>query len=51
MDADKMNQSCSEGNSDSLDDDEIEEETNENKSEEVNKSKSIQSKPLLSILY
>ncbi|CAD8200314.1 unnamed protein product [Paramecium pentaurelia] len=52
MDADKMNQSCSEGNSDSFDDgDEIEEDTNENKSEEINKSKSIQSKPLLSILY
>ncbi|CAD8189181.1 unnamed protein product [Paramecium octaurelia] len=50
-DVDKMNQSCSEGNSDSLDDDEIEEESIENKSEEVSKSKSIQSKPLLSILY
>lgn len=42
-----MDLSCTEGNSDSSDGDELEEEANENKSEEVNKSKSIQSKPLI----
>ncbi|CAD8198570.1 unnamed protein product [Paramecium pentaurelia] len=50
-DEDKMNQSFSEGNSDSLDDDEQQGEINENKSEEIMKPKSNTSKPLISILY
>lgn len=47
-----MNESFSEGNSDSLDDDENEnEEENKNKSEEMMKPKSNTSKKYITVLY
>ncbi|CAD8109409.1 unnamed protein product [Paramecium sonneborni] len=49
IDEEKMDLSYSEGNSDSSDGDQLEEDFNQNKSEEIIQSKSIQSKPL--ILY